>query len=114
MSLLRSAEENIQKIRQVLRYLVSFVNEFANDELDIDEVTYDELEYMDQYMLVLLHKFQKEVINCETPFLVFLKPFGLQVTEHYDTFAYHRVMMKTVHFVTVNVSAHYLSWIKDR
>jgi len=61
LTFLRSAEENIQKLRQVLRFLVSYVNEAANDELDIDEVTYDELEYMDQYMLVLLKKFQTEV-----------------------------------------------------
>ena len=58
---LRSAEENVQKLRQILRFLVGFVNEPTIDELEIEDVIYDELEYMDQYMLTLVMDFQKQV-----------------------------------------------------
>lgn len=58
---MRSAEESVQKLRAVLRFIVSFVNENVIENLDIDEVTYEELLYTDQYMLSQLYDFQKSV-----------------------------------------------------
>ena len=54
-------DESIQKLRNTLRFLVSFSTEKAVQDLKIDEVTYDELMYLDQYMLLELQEFQNEV-----------------------------------------------------
>ena len=62
-SFLRSSEESVQKLRSILRFLVSFVQEDAIEALDIDEMVYEELMYTDQYMLGLLNEFQKSVIS---------------------------------------------------
>jgi len=62
-SFLRIAEESVQKLRQVLRYLVSFVDEGTCEDMELDELTYEELEYIDQYMLGRMVDFQKQVIT---------------------------------------------------
>jgi isoleucyl-tRNA synthetase len=60
-SLLRSSDENVQKLRNVLKFLISFCNESSAADLDLDNITYDELMYTDQYMLCLLNNFRKQV-----------------------------------------------------
>ena len=60
-SLLRASDDSIQKLRNTLRFLVSFCTKVSIEELQIDDVTYDELMYIDQYMLSLLKTFQQQV-----------------------------------------------------
>lgn len=36
------------------------------------------------------------------------------MTEHYDSMNYHRVLMKTLHFATTEISSLYFTWAKDR
>lgn len=95
-SLLRSADDGVQKLRNVLKFLISFCNEEAIAEFEVNNISYDELMYSDQYMLKILKDFQR------------------QVTEYYDSMNYHRVLMKTLHFATVEVSSLYFTWAKDR
>lgn len=94
--LLRAADDNVQKLRNVIKFLLSYCNEAASAELNLDNISYDELMHTDQYMLKLLRDFQ------------------LQVTAHYEDYNYHRALMKTLHFASTEVSAQYFTWVKDR
>lgn len=60
-NLLRSSDDGLQKLRNVLKFLISFCNEEAIAELDINNISYDELMYSDQYMLNILKDFQRQV-----------------------------------------------------
>ncbi|ODN06322.1 Isoleucine--tRNA ligase, mitochondrial [Orchesella cincta] len=95
-TLLRASDDGVQKLRNVIRFLISYCNEEAITELDVKNISYDELMHTDQYMLKLLRDFQ------------------LQVTDYYESMNYHRVLMKTLHFATTEVSSWYFTWIKDR
>ncbi|CAL8103992.1 unnamed protein product [Orchesella dallaii] len=94
--LLRASDDGVQKLRNVIRFLISYCNEEAVTELDVNNISYDELMHTDQYMLKLLRDFQ------------------IQVTDHYEAMNYHRALMKTLHFATTEVSSWYFTWIKDR
>ncbi|CAG7719825.1 unnamed protein product [Allacma fusca] len=95
-SLLQSSDESVQKLRNTLRFLVSFCTQDYIDKLQIDDVSYDELMYIDQYMLSLLKKFQE------------------RVTQDYENYNYDKVMNRTLHFAATEVSSYYFTWIKDR
>ena len=94
--LLQLSDASIQKLRITLRFLVSYCTKESLNDLNIDDVSYDELMYIDQYMLSLLRTFRQ------------------QVTEDYENYNYHRIMNRTLHFATTEVSSLYFTWIKDR
>jgi len=124
---LHSADESVQKVRNVLRFVVGFCNEGALSDMSLDTMSYDELMYTDQYMLLKLKQFQRQVsfgylpnafvgsrmskrdILSRNSFLTFS-----QVDEQYESLNYHRVLMKVLHFATTEISAQYFTWIKDR
>lgn len=60
-SFLKAADDGVQKLRNVLKFLVSFANENALNELNVNNISYDELMYSDQYMLKALKDFQRQV-----------------------------------------------------
>lgn len=60
-ALLRSADESVQKLRNVIKFLISYCNEAAAADLNLDNISYDELMYTDQYMLALLRDFRNQV-----------------------------------------------------
>ncbi|XP_071164030.1 isoleucine--tRNA ligase, mitochondrial-like isoform X1 [Mytilus edulis] len=90
-TILEKCNEEIYKIRKVLRYLLGNVNNFDNLSLSMHQ-----LWPQDRYMLHLLHQ------------------FGTQVSEHYDDYRYGKVMQTVEKFINIEVSNFYCSIIKDR
>ncbi|VDI00247.1 isoleucyl-tRNA synthetase [Mytilus galloprovincialis] len=90
-TILEKCNEEIYKIRKVLRYLLGNVNDFDNFSLSMHQ-----LWPQDRYMLHLLHQ------------------FGTQVSEHYDDYRYGKVMQTVEKFINIEVSNFYCSIIKDR
>jgi isoleucyl-tRNA synthetase len=68
--LLRSSDESVQKLRNVIKFLISYCNEASAADLHLDKISYDELMYTDQYMLSLLRNFRNQV-NTKKRYLKF-------------------------------------------
>lgn len=92
-SILEKCNEELFKIRKVMRYLLGNIH-----DLDIAEssLTMDQLWPQDRYMLHLLHQ------------------FGQQVSIHYDSNNYNKVLQTVEKFVNSDVSGFYCSMTKDR
>lgn len=59
--LLRASDESVQKLRNVLKFLISYCNEASAADLNLEKISYEELMYTDQYMLSLLRDFRNQV-----------------------------------------------------
>ncbi|XP_064623018.1 isoleucine--tRNA ligase, mitochondrial-like [Lineus longissimus] len=91
-TVLEQSNETIYKLRKVLRFLLGNLNDFNLDE---HEVGMGDLLPQDQYMLHQLHG------------------FVTKVTDSYDEFDYHRVLVMLEKFVNMEVAA-YIVIAKDR
>ncbi|XP_077477739.1 isoleucine--tRNA ligase, mitochondrial isoform X1 [Stigmatopora argus] len=90
---LNSARDNINKLRNTLRFLLGNLDGFDPRTLAVDP---KEMFYVDQYMLHLLRE------------------YSMKVTDAYDTFDAGRVVRLLQSFITGELSSFYFSIIKDR
>jgi isoleucyl-tRNA synthetase len=92
-ALMQRVGENYKKIRNTFRYILGNLGDFdpANDE-----VPYDEMEALDQYMLRQTAAFASDVRNA------------------YEEFAFHKIYHRLNHFCIVDLSAFYFDVLKDR
>jgi len=91
--LMQTVAENYRKIRNTFRYILGNLDEF-NPE--IDAVSYEHMEALDQYML-------RQTCG-----------FADDVRKWYEEFAFHRVYQRVNHFCIVDLSAFYFDVLKDR
>jgi isoleucyl-tRNA synthetase len=92
-ALMQRVGENYKKIRNTFRYILGNLGDFdpANDE-----VPYDQMEALDQYMLRQTAAFASDVRNA------------------YEEFAFHKIYHRLNHFCIVDLSAFYFDVLKDR
>ncbi|KAI5102785.1 isoleucine--tRNA ligase, mitochondrial isoform X1 [Silurus meridionalis] len=90
---LNTARENINKLRNTLRFLLGNLNGF---DPRIHAVDSKDMHYIDQYLLHLL------------------RDFSIKVTDAYSEFDCGRVIRLLQAFITRDLSSFYFSIIKDR
>ncbi|XP_060070569.1 isoleucine--tRNA ligase, mitochondrial-like [Ylistrum balloti] len=91
-SILQRCNEDIFKIRKVMKFVLGNIHDFQSDEL----MPYDQLWPQDKYMLYQLYNLAE------------------QVTQSYDSYRYGRVLGLLEKFTNIDLSAFYCSIIKDR
>ena len=89
--ILKMSSEDVDRTRNVLRYIISNLND---DELVLLQLK--ELKMVDQYVLHLLSDF------CQT------------LAHYYDAMAYNKVCQSVQHFIANDLSAFFFTIIKDR
>lgn len=88
---MQSSADEVQKVRSVLRFALSVLDDFKDTEEAPKHLT-----LIDRYMLHILYKFHE------------------QVSEFVATYQFHRVSSATINLLTNQVSALYYTAIKDR
>ncbi|CAL4066420.1 unnamed protein product, partial [Meganyctiphanes norvegica] len=91
--ILDQSRESVQKIRSVVRFLLAGIEGFNFEK---QKMELGKLQFLDQYMLHLLHLYHRKVWDA------------------YDNFQYHRVPMMAEQFINTEVSAFYITCIRDR
>jgi isoleucyl-tRNA synthetase len=92
-ALMLRVAENYRKIRNTFRYILGNLYDFDPQR---DEVRFDEMEELDQYMLRQACGFAADVRNA------------------YEEFAFHKIYHRVNHFCIVDLSAFYFDVLKDR
>jgi isoleucyl-tRNA synthetase len=92
-NLMQRVADNYRKLRNTFRFLLGNLHGFVPAE---HEVTYDDLEPLDKYMLART----RELVE--------------KVTTWYDAMEFHRVYQAVNEFCIVDLSALYLDVLKDR
>ena len=92
-NLMQRIADNYRKLRNTFRFLLGNLHGFVPAE---HEVSYEELEPLDKYMLART----RELVE--------------KVTEWYDKMEFHRVYQAVNEFCIVDLSALYLDALKDR
>lgn len=87
-NVLQSSQDEVQKIRNTLRFAVASLDDYVDDVKTLKTI--------DKYLLHLCYEFDKQ-------------SFGF-----YDEYQYNKLCMSVVNFVTNPVSALYYSVVKDR
>ncbi|KAL4624090.1 isoleucine-tRNA ligase, mitochondrial [Arapaima gigas] len=90
---LNSAQENINKLRNKLRFMLANLHDFEPRSHAVDP---KDMHYIDQYLLHLLHA------------------FSIKVTDAYNEFDTGRVIRLLQAFITRDLSSFYFTIIKDR
>lgn len=89
--------EAYRKIRNTARFILGNLNDFSPDE---NSVVYENLEFVDKYMLYLLEEYKKEI------------------TEGYDSrlerYVFHKAYKRVYDFCNNYISSFYLDVLKDR
>ncbi|XP_018320413.1 isoleucine--tRNA ligase, mitochondrial isoform X2 [Agrilus planipennis] len=91
-STLQACTDEVQKIRSVLRYAVSILNDFSENE----KIEKNSLQIIDKYLLHLLWK------------------YGISTQQMYENYHFSKIGIDTVNFLTNSVSSLYYPAIKDR
>lgn len=84
--------ESYRKFRNTMRFLLANTTDFDPAK---DTIPFDELEAIDQYMLILVNKFTKEILD------------------DYANYNFMDIYKKVINFVTTELSAFYLAVAKD-
>ncbi|KAL5008395.1 hypothetical protein ScPMuIL_013976 [Solemya velum] len=92
-AILEKCNDEIFKVRKTLRFLLGNVHDYDSRET---QISYSDLWPQDKYMLLLLSEFGKEV------------------TKHYDSFNYSKVLQVVEKFLSSHVSSFYCHMTKDR
>ncbi|WP_062410863.1 isoleucine--tRNA ligase [Paenibacillus naphthalenovorans] len=92
-NILNQISEGYRKIRNTLRFLLGNLYDFNPAT---DRVSVDQMNELDRYALVRLHRMAERVI------------------EAYDNYEFHVVYQAVHHFCAVEMSAFYLDILKDR
>lgn len=90
-NVLQSCQEDVQKIRSVLRFILGSLGDFKSNEIN-----YEDLFLTDKYILHLLSK-SKEKIN-----------------QNYEKYSFNRVGKLLINLLANQISGLYFSAIKDR
>ena len=90
-NLLKKVSEVYRKIRNTLRFLLANLYDFLPE----NKVSYEDLQDVDKYMLVKLHKLENKVLNA------------------YDNYVFQDVYKEMMTFVSNDLSAFYLDFTKD-
>src|SRR6185312_5146196 len=91
--LMRRVADDYRKIRNTFRYVLGNLHGFDPER---DQVTFEEMESLDRYMMLRLADLVTEI------------------RRWYEEFAFHRIYHRVLEFCTVDVSAVYFDVLKDR
>jgi isoleucyl-tRNA synthetase len=91
--LMQGIAEIYRKIRNTFRYILGNLYDFDPAK---DEIAFEEMEELDQYML---HE---------------TSAFAANVRDAYDEFAFHKIYQRVNNFCIVDLSAFYFDVLKDR
>jgi isoleucyl-tRNA synthetase len=91
--LMQRVADNYRKIRNTFRYILGNLNGFDPER---DQVTFEEMESLDRYMMLRLADLVTDV------------------RRWYEEFAFHRIYHRVLEFCTVDVSAVYFDVLRDR
>lgn len=82
-----------RKMRNTIRFILGNISDFDSNECDL---SYEQLQEVDKFMLAKTMRFYQEVITC------------------YEEFSFYKVCQKIFNFCNLDLSSFYLDILKDR